>query len=100
MNGIVRHLWMVTLSASCFAASAIAQSTPAAMEATFVSYGCRYKSCDQVAAVLRPLLPEASRDPNVQLVVDREGNRLLLSGPAYVHNIAKRLIGEVDRQAV
>ena len=94
MNGFVRHLRLMTLWVGICPALLFAQGDSST---AFVAYACQHKSCDEVASILRPLLPEASRDPSVQLVVDRDGNRLLLSGPSYVHNIAQRLVSEVDK---
>ena len=60
----------------------------------FTSYECQRKSADEVAAILRPLLPKS---PAVQLVVDREQNRILLSGADDVQSIARRVLTEVFR---
>lgn len=62
---------------------------------TLIPYPCQHKSCDEIAKLLRPLLPESSS--GAELVVDREQNRLLLAGPDFVHRITERLIAEVDR---
>ncbi|MAD80896.1 MAG: hypothetical protein CMJ50_08655 [Planctomycetaceae bacterium] len=60
----------------------------------FTPYDCRQKSADEVAAILRPLLPKAR---SVQLVVDRDQNRILLSGTDDVQSIARRVLTEVNR---
>ena len=62
----------------------------------FTSYECHPKSADEVAAILRPLLPPS---PSVQLVVDREQNRILLSGEDDVQGIARRVLAELVRPA-
>ncbi|MBI2478841.1 MAG: hypothetical protein HYV60_09460, partial [Planctomycetia bacterium] len=62
----------------------------------FTSYDCQQKPADEVAAILRPLLPKS---PAVQLVVDREQNRILLSGADDVQSIARRVLTEVVRPA-
>lgn len=63
----------------------------------FVPYACQYKSSEQVAQLLRPLLPTEAVTPPVELVVDQDRNRLLLSGPNHVHEIARKLLREVDQ---
>ena len=73
------------------------ESTPIRTALTLVPYACRHASCEDVAKLLRPLLPDDSRE--VQLVVDREQNRLLLAGPDYVHGVIDRLLAEVDQPA-
>lgn len=65
----------------------------------FVTYSCSYKSCAEVAKLLRPLLPTTDANSTLQLVVDRDQNRLLVSGPDYVHEITQKLLAEVDRPA-
>ena len=62
--------------------------------AQFVAYPCQYKSVDEIAALLRPLLPKS---PAVQLVIDRDQNRILLSGSNDLQAVALRLIRTVDR---
>jgi len=63
---------------------------------SFTSYDCGAKSAEDLADVLRPLLPKS---PSVQLVVDREQNRILLSGPEDIHDLARRVLAEVTRPA-
>ena len=62
----------------------------------FTTYACRHKSANEIAALLNPLLPKS---PSVQLVVDRDQNRILLSGADDVQAIARRVLSEVDRPA-
>ena len=99
MDGFARHLLVALLLQ--FAIVNCCAQTDAQTPTAFVSYVCRHKSCDDVAKVLRPLLPgptdNQTNDAGIQLVVDRDQNRLLISGPKYVHNIAKRLVSEVDQ---
>lgn len=86
---------LVVLVGSQLSAIAHAQRSVA-----FVPYTCQYKGIDEFAKLLRPLLPETNTDASVQIVVDQDGNRLLLSGPTYVHKIAGKLLAEIDRPAV
>ena len=58
------------------------------------SYQCRHRSVEQVVSLLRPLIPESS---GAAIVVDQRDNRFQLSGPDYVHTIAKRLVSEADK---
>ena len=60
----------------------------------FVSHQCRHKSADDIARVLRPLLPKTN---DVQLFVDRDQSRLLLSGPENVQTMALRVVEALDR---
>lgn len=60
----------------------------------FQAHQCRHQSADAIAKMLRPLLPK--RD-DVQLVVDRQGNRILLSGPQEVQQIAQRVLVKSDK---
>ena len=61
----------------------------------FVTYPCQQKEAAEVARILRPLLPDLA---TVQLVVDRDRNRLLLSGSDEVQAIARRVMDEIPRQ--
>ena len=95
MKGHLRTLgpllvWLWTVSALT------AQSDSQA----FVSYVCQHKPVTEIALLLKPLLPQPAADASVQLVVDQEGNRILLSGPGWVHDIAQKLVAEVDRPNV
>ena len=63
----------------------------------FVAYPCRFKPSEDVAQLLRPLLSANGANPTAQLVVDRERNRILLSGPAVAHQITRKLLREVDQ---
>lgn len=92
---MTRYAQLIELLALCLCAisvHALAQSS----SVTFVTYRLQYKTCDELAELLRPLLPEAE-SAGIQLVTDHQQNRLLLSGPNYVHEIARKLIREVDR---
>ncbi len=92
MNHIVRCIGIAALA---FSSMSLCDAQDGAL--TLVPYHCKHKSCDEIAKLLRPLLPEVDSNSNVQLVIDREQNRLLLSGPSYVHRIAKKLVVEVDQ---
>jgi len=63
----------------------------------FTVYNCKSKSCQEIAQLLRPLIPES--DPGIELVVDADRNRLLLTGPPFVHKIAADLLEKADRPA-
>ncbi len=63
-------------------------------QSQFQAHPCQHRSADLMAEMLRPLLPERE---DVQLIVDRKSNRLLLSGPAEVQRIAQRVLRESDR---
>ena len=107
MNEFVRHLLVtLLLCAMCqHGVSQVPQQTGFVESArnappsanAFVPYACKHKRCDDVAKVLRPLLPSPNENPNTQLVVDRDGNRLLLMGPSEVHDLASQILTEVDR---
>ncbi|MAB89983.1 MAG: hypothetical protein CMJ90_11050, partial [Planctomycetes bacterium] len=86
LKAILVALVPLTLAVPC--ADAQIQS------AQFVAYPCQYKSVDEIAALLRPLLPKS---PAVQLVIDRDQNRILLSGSNDLQAVALRLIRTVDR---
>ena len=90
MNGFARTALVATLLL-CVTTCAYAQS-----KATFVTYQCEHQASKKIAAVLRPLLP-GENEAASELVVDHDRNRLLLSGPDFVHEIAKKLINEIDR---
>lgn len=90
MNGIIigrlfAIALMLSASSWCHAQSGTLNLVP---------YPCQHKSSDQVTALLRPLLP--ADEPSIQLVSDRDLNRVLVAGPAYVHRIVEALVAEVD----
>jgi general secretion pathway protein D len=85
--------------ATILTVSALVMSLPVRVDAQvaavpFTTYDCRQKPADEVARILRPLLPKS---PSVQLVVDRDQNRILLSGADDVQSIARRLLSEINR---
>lgn len=85
--------WAAIIGALLVGAECLAQSATGA----FTVYDCQSKNSQEIAQLLRPLLPES--DPGVELVVDAERNRLLLSGPPFVHRIAAELMAQADRPA-
>ena len=95
MNRIARTFSSIALVV-CLQANMLGQVDFAQKRTlAFVPYPCQHKSCEAVATLLRPLLPPNER--SVQLVLDRDANRVLLAGPEYVHQIAERMLAEVDR---
>lgn len=60
----------------------------------FVTHHCRFKSPADIARVLRPLLPKTD---DVQLVVDRDQSRLLVSGPENIQTMALRVVEALDQ---
>ncbi len=63
-------------------------------QSDFQPHQCQHQSAEQIAEVLRPLLPVQD---DVQLIVNRKNNRLLLSGPPEVQKIAREALRESDR---
>ena len=60
---------------------------------TFVSYRCKHKDAAEVYRLVAPLLPERS----AEVIVDRSGNRILVSGPASAQDIVRHVLREIDR---
>lgn len=94
MDQMARYLVATALlfswQLSCYAQLEFA----AANQPSFIAYSCQHKSSAEVTALLRPLV---GNEAGVQIVVDKDNNRFLLAGPDHVHQIAGRLLAEVDR---
>ena len=93
-NILLQFDWTTILKALVLVVSITAHVDAQVAAVQFASYDCQQKSADEVAAILRPQLPKS---PTVQLVVDREQNRILLSGADDVQSIARRVLTEVFR---
>ena len=82
---------MLSAFALVLSSAALLFGQPQAVQ--FTAYSCQQKPADEVAAILRPLL---ANTPSAQLVVDRDRNRILLSGTADAQNIARRVLAELQ----
>ncbi len=62
-------------------------------QSQFTAHPCRNKPADAIAEVVRPLLPQRE---DIQLIVDRQRNQLLLNGPPALQEWVSRVVRESD----
>lgn len=59
----------------------------------FTAYQCQHQSAEQLEKRIRPLLPSGEE---LQLVVDKQRNQLLLSGSESVHRLFRQVLNQSD----
>lgn len=59
----------------------------------FTAYQCQHQSAEQLEKRIRPLLPAGEE---LQLVVDKQRNQLLLSGSESVHRLFRQVLNQSD----